>query len=363
MFEPLKKLKPNLVKTIQMWEKTYQDAINHLPGNVSFRALPPSDVDYYAQFDLTKYNYDDDIQQYAHDLCQMLSESFSKRKAINDNMIPTISPVLGIGDYSAFVAGDIIFQPETSWSKPVLKEITDYKKLPPLGQAKWYQKFLKICEALLKLSADSGIPFMRGFFSPLDLAAALRGDAIYLDFYDYPDELHGLLNYCADATIAFALDIYALAEKYLIDTPYGIWYLQGNINMSEDIACMISGDLYREFCAPYTQKVINHFGRGHMHSHSRALYLVKEICALKNVAHLWLATDPNQPRPIDHIEELVKDANGVCLAIDCESFEEIERNIHLLMKGNFSLCLPVKSIEEGIYYTEKFNQLIKGVVK
>ena len=224
-------------------------------------------------------------------------------------------------------------------------------------------KILKDLRSALETFRRFRYPLYERLLLSLDLAAALRGDAIYLDFYDYPDELHGLLNYCADATIAFALDIYALAEKYLIDTPYGIWYLQGNINMSEDIACMISGDLYREFCAPYTQKVINHFGRGHMHSHSRALYLVKEICALKNVAHLWLATDPNQPRPIDHIEELVKDANGVCLAIDCESFEEIERNIHLLMKGNFSLCLPVKSIEEGIYYTEKFNQLIKGVVK
>ena len=363
MFEELKNLKPNLEKTIRMWEKTFRDALNHLPGNVSFRALPPSDVDFYAKLDLTKYNFETDIEQYAFDLCSMLSESFSKRKAIDDNMLPTVSPVLGIGDYSAFVGGEILFQPETSWSKPLLKEITDYQKLPPLGQAKWYKKFLDICEALLKRSASSGIPFMRGFFSPLDLAAALRGDAIYFDFYDNPEELRGLLDYCADATIRFAEDIYALADKYLKDTPYGMWYLKGNINMSEDIACMISGELYREFCAPYTQKVIDHFGRGHLHSHSRALYLVKEICALKNVTHLWLATDPNQPRPIDHIEQLAIEANGVCLAIDCDSFEEIEKNIHKPIKGNFSLCLPVKSVEEGVYYTDKFNRLIQGVVK
>ena len=357
MFKPLKSYKPDLTKTINTLEKLYRDALNHKGGNVTFRALPPTDVDFYSCFDLTKYNYQDDYEKYALDLCKLLHESFEIRHMIDDNMLPTISPILGIGDYSAFVTGDIIFQPDTSWSTPSLINITDYKNFPPLKTSKWYQKFLAICEELLKVSASSGIPFMRGFFSPLDLAAALRGEQIYYDFYDYPEELHDLLNYCADATIKFAEDIYSLANRYLKDTPYGMWFLKNTINMSEDIACMISGELYREFCAPYTQKVIDHFGVGHMHSHSRAMYLVKEICSLKNVANLWLATDPNQPRPIDQIESLVKDANGVCLAIDCESFEEIEKNYHLLKKGNFSICLPVKSIEEAYFYTEKFKQL------
>jgi hypothetical protein len=191
----------------------------------------------------------------------------------------------------------------------------------------------------------------------MDLAGALRGEEIYYDLYDNPDELHELLDYCADATIQFAEDIYSLARKYLKDTEYGMWLLEGNINMSEDISCMISGDLYREFCAPHTQKVIDHFGVGHMHCHSRAMYLVKEICNLKNVANLWLATDPNQPRPMEHIEQLVQDANGVCLAIDCDSFDEIENNIDALRKGNFSICLPLDNVEEAYQAVEKFNNL------
>ena len=102
-------------------------------------------------------------------------------------MVPSLSPVLGIGDYSAFVAGDIAFQPDTSWSKPVLDRVDGYKDLPALGTAPWYGRFLRICEKLLQRFAGTEIPFMRGFFSPLDLANALRGDAIYLDFYDDPE--------------------------------------------------------------------------------------------------------------------------------------------------------------------------------
>ena len=198
---------------------------------------------------------------------------------------------------------------------------------------------------------------MRGFFSPMDLAGTLRGDKIYYDLYDSPDELHELLDYCADATIKFAEDIYALARKYLGNTRYGMWYLQGNINMSEDISCMISGEQYREFCAPHTQKVIDHFGVGYMHCHSRAMYLVKEICSLNNVANLWLPTDPNQAKPIELIDEIVQDANGTCVAIDCEKFEDIEKNIDKLRKGNFSVCLPVKDVEEASKTVEKFYRL------
>ena len=357
MYKELRSLKPNIDKTVAMMQKTYRDALKRKGGNVSIRTLPPSDVDFYNAFDLTAFNYENDITIYTKELLDKMFASFERRKTIDDNMIPTVSPVLGIGDYSAFVSGEIIFKPDTSWSSPSLEEIEDWKKLPPLGTSKWYKKFLEISETILKASHNSGVPFMRGFFSPLDLAGALRGDKIYYDFYDSPDELHELLNYCADATIQFAEDIYSLAGRYLNDTKYGMWFLDGIINMSEDIACMISGDLYREFAAPHTQKVIDHFGTGHMHCHSRAMYLVKEICSLRNVANLWLATDPNQPRPIDHIDQLNEDANGVCLAIDCETFEEIEDNYEKLCKGNYSICLPVKDIEEAYYVTDRFNKL------
>lgn len=356
MFRNLEEYKPNIDKTINMMNKVYKDAVDRMGGNVTLRTLPRTDVDFYESFDLTKFNYENDLEEYAIKLSEKLESSFEIRKDIDDNMIPSIAPVLGIGDYSAFITGEINFMPDTSWSSPSLENIEDYKQLPPLGSAKWYKKFLDILEELLKVSKNTGIPVSRGFFSPMDLAGALRGDKIYYDFFDSPDELHGLLDYCADATIMFAEDIYALCRKYLSGTKYGMWYLEGNINMSEDISCMISGDLYKEFSAPHTQKVIDHFGVGHMHSHSRAMYLVKEICSLNNVANLWLATDPNQPRPIDNIESLVEDANGVCLAIDCESFDEIENNIDKMRKGNFSLTLPCNNIQEAFDYVERFNR-------
>lgn len=357
MFKPLEYYKPNLKKTMAQAKKVIEDAKQHKGGNVTFRALPPSDVAFYDELDLRKYKFPEDKEVYAQDLCGLLADSFEQRKDLDDNMVPVVTINLGIGDYSAFVAGEIIFQKDTSWSSPVLKELHDYKNLPPLGTAKWYNLFLEILEEVLKITAPAGIPFSRGFFSPLDLAHALRGESIFLDFYDDPEGVKELINYCADATIKFADDINELARKYLKDTKYGLFYVDDAINMSEDIACLISAEQYREFCAPFTQRVIDHFGYGHMHTHSSAMYLVKEICDLNNVVNLWLPTDPNAPKPIEHGKQLTIDSRGANLAIDCETFNQIVENYDSLTGGNFSITLPVKDIEEAKEYVERFNKL------
>ena len=356
MLKNLEYYKPDVDKTFAVMTKLFDDAHARKGGNVTFQAYPPLEG-VAPSLDLTTYDWDTDVERYADDLCAIKAAEWEARRDIDDCSFPLMTEYLGIGDFSAFVAGDISFSPDTSWSKPSLKELRDYKALPQLGSTYWYGKVLEIIEALLQRVAPTGIPYMRGYFAPLDLANALRGDQIYMDFYDDPDGVHELLDYCATATIRYAEDVAALAHKYLGHTEYGMWYLEGSIAMSEDIACMCSPKVYRGFALPHTQRVIDHFGRGYMHTHSRAMYLVKEICDLKSATSLWLATDPNQPRPIDMVEDLVRDGKGVCLSIDCERFEEIEENFEEMQKGNFTVALPVKDMEEGIRLTERFQRL------
>jgi hypothetical protein len=349
-------LKPSVSKIADEMNRTYSDALNHVGGHVTFRALPKSDIKEYI--DLSVYRYDEtDLDKYADDLLDGIYRMMEARESVEDNYIPQLNINLGIGDYSAFVTGEVYFKKDTSWSVPTVTDLMMYKDIPPIGTSVWYKKYMYILERILKRTEDTDIPFARGFFSPLDLAEALHGEQIYTDFYDDPDKLHDFLDFCADATIHFAEDIYSMIRKYRKNPIYGTMFIDGIVNMSEDIASMISPALYDEFCAPHTQKVIDHFGSGHMHSHSCAMYLVRHICSLHNVANLWLATDPNHPRPFEQLNELIEDAYGTCLAIDCVSFKEIENNIDVLRKGNFSICLPVETVEEAIEFTERFGKL------
>lgn len=354
MFKQFDYYKPNYDEVINRFEKFYGAVDEGSTGNFVYRALLDSDLAIYKNLKLNLYNFDndDDMDKYIEDLCTELHLQYDARRDVLDDTIPVVTVILGIGDYSAFVAGDIVFTEDTSWSQPILKNLEDWKDIEEIGESKWYKKFMCITERLLEIARPCGIPYLRGFFSPLDLAQALRGSDLYIDFYDNPKGVHELLDFCTTATIKFAEDIANKVNEYLGKTEYGTWFVNGYINMSEDIACMISPELYREFGAPYTQRVIDYFGKGLLHCHSRALYIVPELCKLKNVKNIWIATDPNQPKPIDEISDLIEKSNNVCLSIDCESFEEIEANIDIAKAGNIAFCTPVKDIEEANRITE-----------
>lgn len=362
MFNKIEFYKSNIHEIMGRITKLHEDVAHKRGGNIFFRVYLDSDGDVFRKLDIGGYDYDKDseIERYAHDLCKLMEESFAARAAVMDDAIPFLLPYLGIADFSTFVTGDIYFTQGTSWSRPCLKNLRDYKYLEPLGTSAWYKKILKICEQIILISKGSGVPFSKAFFSPLDLAEALRGGEIYIDFFEDPEGVHELLDYCTTALIKFMDDVYSQIRRHLGNEVYALRHFDGVINnMSEDIACLISPEHYREFAAPYTQKIINHFGISNMHCHSRALYLVKEICSLDNVMNLWIAADPNQLRPIEKLEEMIEDANGVCLTIDCKSMDELEDNLEIAKKGNVSFGLYVKDLDEGISATKYFQKLMK----
>ncbi len=349
MLKPLQYYRADYADVITRFEHFYRAAENKTGGNLVYRALLNSDLKIYENLKLNTYDFTTDagIRTYVQDLVRELHLVSESRLGMQDDTLPMVMPILGIGDYSAFVAGEIIFSEDTSWSQPLLTDLDDWRNLPRLGTAVWYKRFMDICEHLLETTSHTHIPFMRGFFSPLDLAHALRGNDIYYDFFDDPPKVHDLLGYCADATIAFAEDLYNLARKHLGQSDAGMWFLDGYINMSEDTACMISPELYRTFAAPHTQKVIDHFGRGLLHCHSRALYLVPEISALDKAVNIWVATDPNETRPIDVLKTLIAQADGVGLSLDIESKQDITDHIEIAKTGNIAFCSPVDNVAEG----------------
>lgn len=361
MFKNIELYKSNIHEIVDRINKLHKDVSQKKGGNIFFRVYLDSDGDVFKILDIGGYDYgkNSEIERYAQDLCRLMEESFTKRAPVMDDAIPILLPFLGIGDFSTFVTGEIYFAQGTSWSRPCLENLRDYKNFEPIGTSSWYKKILKICEQIMLHAKGSGVPFSKAFFSPLDLAEALRGGEIYIDFFEDPEGVHELLEYCTNALIIFMEDVYALIRKNLGEEVYALRHFDSVINnMSEDIACLISPEHYREFAAPYTQRIINHFGISNMHCHSRALYLVKEICNLDNVMNLWIAADPNQPRPIDRLEEMIEDAKGVCLTIDCNSIEELEQNLETARRGNVSFALYVKDLDEGITATKRFRELM-----
>ena len=83
-------LKPTIAMIASEMKKTYSDALMHVGGNVTFRALPKSDIAEYL--DLSSYKYDEsDIDKYVDDLLIGHFAMMEKRKHVNDNYIPQLN--------------------------------------------------------------------------------------------------------------------------------------------------------------------------------------------------------------------------------------------------------------------------------
>ncbi len=309
--------------------------------------------------DYNGFETEDDLDRYVDDYLKLCHKSWDARKGIGDSFYPILNPSLGIGDFAAFVDGEITFNKDTSWTTPILEELRDYKKLPPIGTAKWYKRYMLLVEKMLMKTKDTGIPVNRGYYSPFDLAEALIGSRIYMDFYDDPEGVKELLDYCADVSIYFMKDFAALVKKYTSHMKYAGFFTDGVTNQSEDIATNISPKLYTEFCRPAAQKVIDAIGISMMHTHSRAMYLIEPICSMNNVINMWLPTDPNAPIPLQEIDELLITSCNVPCAIDTTDWNLIVSNMPKIIKGNFEIAYPASSVEEGKELTKKFNELVE----
>lgn len=255
---------------------------------------------------LNQYDFETDIRSYLDDYLAYQAQLMEVRCGIEDDWIPSVVPYMGIGEFSAFVAGEIEFGDDTSWCKPVLSEKSDLDSLRLDPKNKWFVRLNYATRYMVQHIASHRIPFGRGYYSPLDLAWALRGEAIYMDFYEDPDWVHKLLDFTTQATIWFARaqadEICAPQFAHELST----WYCGRNrVAVGEDISSLCSPTHYSEFGAPYTQRVFDSFGIGEVHCHSAGPHILPEFLKLKRIRQIQIVADPNTERPVEILERLM----------------------------------------------------------
>jgi hypothetical protein len=203
------------------------------------------------------------------------------RLGIEDDWILSVVPYMGIGEFSAFVAGEIEFGEDTSWAAPVINEKSDLETLCLDPNNKWFRKLNEATRYMVRKIAPYRIPLGRGYYSPLDLAWALRGEAIYMDFYEDPQFVHNLMEFALSATEWFARA--QAAEIFAPDVVHELsaWHCGPNrVAVSEDISSLISPSHYAQYGAPYTQRLFDSFGIGEVHCHSAGPHVVPEFLKL-----------------------------------------------------------------------------------
>lgn len=343
MFQPIEFYKPAYRKVIQRYQKLYQAKTpGHLLVYASPAFTPPEAVP-----PLNSIDFDRDLEDYLDLTLRNFRATLEYCRELDDDLLPSMGLFFGIGDYSAFIAGEVVFTDDTSWAAPVIEKWADLERLTLDENNRWYRLLERALVHLKMRTEGAPIPLVRGYYSPLDMAHALRGEALFTDFFEAPEQVHKLMDFAANAVIWIASRQKAIIGQTWGGSIAGAWLPPGTICISEDIACMISPKTYARFALPYTQRVFDAFGHGQIHSHSLGLKVIPEMTSLKNIVGQQISDDPNTLRAFEQLETLIPRVHGVPLTVGC-TLDEVKRDIEKLKgMGNLVLAGSVASLEEG----------------
>jgi uroporphyrinogen-III decarboxylase len=170
----------------------------------------------------------------------------------DDSPVPRIS--FGMVMLPAMLGCDIVYEEEAlPWAMPqnLSKEACDRLKKPDLAQADPMADMLKQIETIKskygRVIGDINTTGVQ------NLALKLRGDELYIDYFEDPEFAHRLLKFCAECVAELWELVYPITGMGAMDvTPMcdPSIYCIPNCTVEQ-----ISGDTYEEFNLPYDQEL------------------------------------------------------------------------------------------------------------
>ncbi len=274
---------------------------------------------------------------------------WEKRKDIDDDMIPAMAPWYGIAEHTAFIGGEAEFGDETSWHHPFIKDWSDRTKAKLDENNTWLRLVLDGIEYLGEKAEGRYALKLRGAEGAMDIANIARGNEMFYDFYEYPEELHELLDFCAKAARFTLTRQMEMAGKYMdgVITGFDIW-LPGNStgHLSEDASVMISPEQFREFALPHTNKITAGFDHVFMHTHSVGVHNIPEIAKIDNVDNIEISNDPNAKRSMELYRELAEDLEGKVVTVTTD-VDEVRANMDFLAGRKTVLWISVETVAQA----------------
>ena len=199
--------------------------------------------------------------------------------------------------------------------------------------------------------------------SPLDLANDLRGDRLFMDLYDFPDEVSAFVGKCADSIIAID-KILRADSATLRNNPGGaLGVASGHqtILMNGDPLDLISDEMVLQFNNPALETVTHYAPSTYLHHHSIGIARVRAVSMVRNLTVQQLTQDPNGPRIADCISDELIDASlctPIHLMLSANQIQgSYEAFVEKLLRGRFILDLWVSNFDEGRWFVRQARRI------
>ena len=252
------------------------------------------------------YNLPEGWKKFIEDSFKWYVDNFKARGILDDDLIPSVRPRLGIQEHSSFISGNnecnVDFVGETSFHHQMVFEKEDLYSLHLSNENKYFKLFKDCYEYMTLLCKDVCPLSLRGVNLSLDIANSIRGNDLLYDFYDDPEWLERLLEFSNNAALWYSDFQHKVVPKvgngYI--TGFGVWvqgYASGH--MAEDGTVLIGPDLYEEFCLKYTDKYLENYESALMHVHSIAHSSLPLMIRNPKIKVVEISSDPNSYRAIE----------------------------------------------------------------
>ncbi|MBN1348267.1 hypothetical protein JXJ21_02560 [candidate division KSB1 bacterium] len=322
----------------------------HIP--VDSPAIPP----------LNQFDLDTQLTEWLEYLLEAERPKWRIKEGLDDDSIPCICPSFGIAEHTAWLGMDVQFQETTCLPVPGLKFPADLDALVLSDETRWFNYMKRGYEYLRERKDGTFVLSVRGTMMPMDIANAIRGDEIFLDFMLDPQFVHRLMQFLVDAIRWY----YDQLRTWADELEYGHAFRLGNGwigpnclgHTSNDLAMMCSAEIYREFGFPYEQQLAQHYNRVLYHVHNEKIHYVPDVATLSNLALLEVSHDPKTVPPIEDLDNIFNMTGNANLMLHATS-DQVRAQLNKLAARNVFLnihCRDRADAEDVVALVRKHSK-------
>ena len=242
------------------------------------------------------------------------AESMLARTAYFGDALPVYNPWLGPDQFAGWLGADLVLKPRefTSWVVPFVEDWNDYPQWRIDPDNQWWKLYLEIVRRSIDAGQGKWITAYPDLHSGIDALSALRGpENLIMDMMTRPDGVKRAMDQMTD------LFKWVVDEVSGIVLPAGQGTSNWTMGWSEkrfvcigqnDFTCMISPQMFDEFCWHDNEQTCNHvdYSLYHLDGPGAARNHLDRILQLENLNTVQWVQGAGNPTPANWLDLLKK---------------------------------------------------------
>ena len=192
------------------------------------------------------------------------TEASLARTHFAGDALPVFCPWLGPDQFAAWLGADLILKPRdfTSWAEPFVENWEHHSELRIAPDNRWWKLYLEILRESVRAGRDKWVTGYPDLHTGLDALSAIRGrDRLALDLIEHPAAVRramGQMTALWKLVVDTVSDIVLPAGQGTTNWTMG-WSARRFLCIGQnDFSCMISPQMFEEFCGADNRECCDH---------------------------------------------------------------------------------------------------------